>query len=175
MDAVAGQHLLEHRRLLEEDLVLVVGAEPHHPLHPGPVVPGPVEQDHLPGRGQALDVALEVPLPALPIAWTLQSHCRRPSGVEVLGEALDRSALACGISSFEENDDALTCVFDPVLKLQELDLELPLDHLVVRPGHSLGVGVALPPSVDKATVLPPKHRLVVVIALVEVQFVEMLR
>ena len=33
-----------------EELVLVVGAVPHHPLHAGPVVPGPVEQHDLAGR-----------------------------------------------------------------------------------------------------------------------------
>src|SRR3712207_6967864 len=46
---------------------LLVGAEAHDPLDPGAVVPGAVEQNHLPGTGQVGDVALEVPLPAFPL------------------------------------------------------------------------------------------------------------
>src|SRR4051794_509247 len=37
------------------------GTKAHDVLHPGPVVPAPVEQDDLPGGGQVGDVALEVP------------------------------------------------------------------------------------------------------------------
>ena len=154
--------------------VLVVGAEPHHPLDSGPVVPRPVEQNDLARRGQVLDVALEVPFPVLALARFLQSYHRRAPGVQVLGEAFDRPALASRVSSFEEDDDALARVLDPVLQLQQLDLELPFDHLVVGPGHPLGVGVALPPGVDETTVLPSQHRLVIVVALVEDELVEVL-
>jgi hypothetical protein len=41
------------RRQPEEALVLVLGAKAHHPLDPGPVVPGAVEEDHL-ARGREL-------------------------------------------------------------------------------------------------------------------------
>jgi hypothetical protein len=64
-DAVLDEHLLDGRRLPQEALVLLVGAEPHDALHPGPVVPGAVEQHDLPGGREPLDVALEVPLRGL--------------------------------------------------------------------------------------------------------------
>jgi hypothetical protein len=47
--------------------VFVVAAEPHDPLDPSPVVPGPVEQDELAGGGEMGDVALDVELALLPI------------------------------------------------------------------------------------------------------------
>ena len=56
-DAVVDEHLLEDRRLHQEALVLLLGAEPHHPLDAGAVVPGAVEHHDLTAGGQVLDVA----------------------------------------------------------------------------------------------------------------------
>ena len=68
----------------------------------------------------------------------------------------------------------LAGVLHPVLQLQQLDLQQPLDHLVLGPGHALGVGIALPPRVDQPAVLPAQDGLVVVVGLVEHQLVEVL-
>ena len=65
-NAILDDHLpLDQGGHCQEPLVLLVGAEAHHSLDPGAVVPGAVEEDHLAGRGQMLDVALKVPLGAL--------------------------------------------------------------------------------------------------------------
>jgi len=48
-DPVVDEHLLEQRRLPDELGVLLGRAVAHHPLDPGPVVPGPVEQHDLTG------------------------------------------------------------------------------------------------------------------------------
>ena len=54
VDAALDQHPLEQRHLLHELLVLLVGAEAHHPLDAGAVVPGAVEQHDLAGGRQVL-------------------------------------------------------------------------------------------------------------------------
>src|SRR5438093_4324243 len=64
-DPRAHEHALELRARAHELVVLLVGAEAHHPLDAGPVVPAAVEQHHLARRRQVLNVALEVPLRAL--------------------------------------------------------------------------------------------------------------
>ena len=62
------------RALAQEPAVLLVGAKPHHPLDPGPVVPAAVEQDDLAPGGELGHVALEVPLRRLPLGRGRQGH-----------------------------------------------------------------------------------------------------
>ena len=52
-DAAVDDVLLEHRAQLEEPLVLLVGAEPHHVLDAGAVVPAAVEDHDLAGRRES--------------------------------------------------------------------------------------------------------------------------
>ena len=61
-DALIDQHLLEPRKLLEEKLALFGRAEAEDMLDHAAVVPGAVEKCDLPGGGQPVDIALEVPL-----------------------------------------------------------------------------------------------------------------
>ena len=61
-----------------------MGAEAHHLLDAGAVVPGPVEQHDLAGGGQVLDVALEVPLAPLALGRGGQRDDAGDAGVEVL-------------------------------------------------------------------------------------------
>ena len=97
---------------------------------PGPVVPAPIEQDDLPAGGEMGDVALEVPLGLLPIARNGKGGDPAPPGVEVLGDALDHSTLARGVSTLDHDDDALAFVPDPLLHHHQLLLE-PEERLVV--------------------------------------------
>ena len=73
-DAVIDQHLLEDRRLLQEAVVLLRRTEAHHLLHAGAVVPGAVEKHDLAFAGQVGDVALVVPLAALPLGGGRQRN-----------------------------------------------------------------------------------------------------
>src|SRR6185295_19854743 len=98
--------------------VLGAAAEAHDPLDAGPVVPGAVEEDDLPGRRQRGDVPLEVPLRGLPLAWLLQCDHTRPARVQMLHEALDRAALAGRVPPFEEDDKPLAGLLDRVLQLE---------------------------------------------------------
>ena len=58
---------LDGGREPQKVLVFVIGAEPHDPLDPCPVVPGPIEQDDLAAGGEMGEVALDVQLAFLPI------------------------------------------------------------------------------------------------------------
>jgi hypothetical protein len=70
----------------------------------------------------------------------------------VLHEPLDRAALAGRVAALEDDDQPLTGVLDPLLKLQQLDLQQPLLPVVVVAVHPLVVRVALPPGVHGAAV-----------------------
>ena len=112
-DAGAHEHALELRRLPHELVVLLVGAEAHHPFDAGAVVPTAVEQHDLAFTGEVLYVALEVP-PALLLLGGL-GEGRRPwhRGVEVFHEAFDGAALAGGVAALEHHADALPGLLDP--------------------------------------------------------------
>jgi hypothetical protein len=108
------------------------------------------------------EVALEVPLAALALARLVQGHHRRPARVQVLHEPLDGAALAGGVAALEHDHQPLTGRLDPVLELQQLDLEQALGPFVVVTPNPLGIGIALPPGVHRSAVGAQQHRFVVV-------------
>jgi hypothetical protein len=162
VDPVLDEQALDVGDLLHEPLVLGRDAEPHHPFHPGAGIPGPIEQHNLAGGGQVGEVALEVPLGALALARLLQRHHPGPAWVQVLGEPLDRAPLAGGVAALEHDNQPLAGGLEPVLELQQLDLQQPLGPLVLLAPHLLGIGIALAPGVHRPTVGTHQHRLVVV-------------
>src|SRR5688572_9567852 len=122
-DPAPDEHALELRARAEELHVLVVGAEPHDPFDPGAVVPGPVEQDHLPPGRQMGDVPLEVPQALLDVTGCRQGDDPGEPRVEHLGDALDRPALTCGVPALEDDDDAQATSADVLLLLDQLHLQ----------------------------------------------------
>ena len=107
MQAAPHEHALELGRLAHELEILLLLAESHHPLDTGAVVPGPVEQQDLARGRKVLNVALEVPLSTLDLGRFLQRDHARAARIEVLHEPLDRTALAGGVPSLEQDHDAL--------------------------------------------------------------------
>src|SRR5690606_17074439 len=93
-DAGPYEHPLELGRLPHEFEVLARGAEAHHPLHPGAVVPAAVVEDHFTRRRQMGDVALEEPLALLDVRGLGQRADTGVARIQMLHEALDRAALA---------------------------------------------------------------------------------
>ena len=140
LDARADQHLLELGHRTEELLVLLVGAEPHHPLHAGAVVPAAVEQHHLARSGQVRGIALEVPLGAFAVVG--RGQCGHPAHprVEPLGDPLDDAALAGSIAALEQDHHLVARGDHPVLQLDQftlqpeqlLEVEAPTRLLFVR-------------------------------------------
>ena len=121
--AGAHQQLLEARGRAHEVLVLRVGAEAHHPLDAGAVVPAAVEQDHLPRRRQVGDVALEVPLGLLALGRGAEGDRAHDPRVGPLADPLDHAALAGGVAPLEEDGDPQPGVDDPFLQLDQLGLQ----------------------------------------------------
>src|SRR5439155_26386355 len=114
-DPGPDEHPLEIGARAEELGVFLVRAEAHDSLDAGPVVPAPVEQDHLARRGQVRDVALEVPLRLLALGGRAQRHYPRETRVEALGDRLDRAALARRVPALEHDDDPQALGADPLL------------------------------------------------------------
>ena len=71
-----------------------VGAEPHHVLDAGAVVPAPVEDHDLAAGREVLHVALHVHLALLAVRRRRQRHQPEDARADALGDRLDRSALA---------------------------------------------------------------------------------
>ena len=119
---------------------VVLGAEAHHALDAGAVVPAAVEQHDLAAGRQMRDVALEIPLRALALARRRQRGDAADARVEPLRDALDDAALAGGIAAFEDDDDLELLVLHPVLQLHQLalqaeqllEIEAPVDGLAGR-------------------------------------------
>ena len=118
-------------------------AETHHVLHAGAVVPGPVEQDDLAGRGEVGDVALEVPLRALGVVRLGERGDPRLAGVQVLGEPSNRPALAGRVAAFEHDHDPLALLHHPLLQLHQLYLQVVQLALVLLLRDGLGVRAML--------------------------------
>ena len=83
----------------------LVGAEAHHALDAGAVVPAAVEQHDLAAGGQVRHVALEVPLRALALVRRRQRRDAADARVQALRDALDHAALAGGVAPLEQDDD----------------------------------------------------------------------
>ena len=89
------------------------------------------------------DVALEVPLSLLAFSRRAERNDRRAARVEGLNDPLDRSALAGGVASLEQRDDLQALVLDPVLQLDQLELQ-PGELGLINPFlQLLGLGVAI--------------------------------
>src|SRR5690606_7018656 len=99
-------------------------------------------QGDLAGGGQVADIALEVPLAQLPLVRLWQRHYMGAAGVEMLGEAADRAALAGGVAPLEDDDDAAACLARVILELQKLYLQVPELALVALALHRLVVGIS---------------------------------
>jgi hypothetical protein len=84
----------------------------------------------------------------------------------VFHEALDRPALAGGVTALEQDDEPFARYLHPRLELQQLDLQQTFVALVVAAVEPLVVGVALAPGVHDLTVGAQQYRVIVAGALV---------
>src|SRR5215471_2717938 len=68
-NALLDNEMLTNRSILEEFLILLVGAETHHVLDASPIVPTSVENDDFARRWKMRHIALEVHLRFLTLGW----------------------------------------------------------------------------------------------------------
>jgi hypothetical protein len=116
-DAGAHQHAFDFRALAHEFKISGRVAKPHDAFNSRAVVPGAVKQDDFTGRGQVIDVTLEVPLRLLGNRGFFQCHDSCATGIEVFHEALYRAALTGCIPALKQNHNLLAGIFDPFLHL----------------------------------------------------------
>ena len=128
------------------------------------------KQDHLAGRRQVSDVALEIPLAPLALGRRRQRHDPGVPRIEAQRDGLDRAALAGRVAAFEDDGDLEPFVADPLLELDELDLEpgelAQVDLVRDGPDHRTDLlDGRIRPDVGELAVLPrplllgPGHRL----------------
>ena len=79
-------------------------------------------------------VALEVPLALLALSRRGQGGDAADARVESFRDALDGAALAGGIAAFKEHHDTQAFMADPLLELDQLDLEAGKLAVVVDVG-----------------------------------------
>ena len=118
-----------------------LGAESHDVLDAGAVVPGAIEEDHFAGGGEVGHVALEVPLGLLAPSGRGQGDDAADAGVESFRDALDGAALAGGIAAFKQHHDTQAFMADPLLELDQFDLEAGELAVVVDVGAEPQGGV----------------------------------
>ena len=102
---------------------LLLGAEAHHPLDAGAVVPAAVEDHDLAGGRQVRQVALDVHLRLLALGRRGQRDDAEHARADALGDRLDRAALAGAVAPLEDDADLQALVHDPLLQLDELDMQ----------------------------------------------------
>src|SRR6266516_1624045 len=138
-DAVLDDRLpLDRGGQRQEPLVLLVGAEAHHPLDPGPVVPRAVEEDDFARCRELRDVALDVDLGLLAVGGCGQCHVPVDARARAGGDPADHAALARRVAALEDHDDACPLGFDPGLQAGKLDLELRELFLEFLAAHLAG-------------------------------------
>ena len=81
----------------------------------------------------------------------------------MLHETLDGAALAGRVPALEEDDQSLPSDFDPLLQLEQLNLEQPLVALVLLAIQSFRVRVTLAPRVDGVAVLRQQDGVIVIV------------
>ena len=108
---------------MQEADVFLIGAKAHDALDTGAVVPGAVKDDDFALGGKLFHVALEVPLALFARVGSGQRLDAAGARVEVLGDALDRGALAGGVAALHDDDYAGAGFNDPLLHVHELCLE----------------------------------------------------
>src|SRR5215469_13281563 len=142
--------------------MLLFGTESHNLFDPGTVIPRTVKEYDFPGRRQVRYITLEIPLPPFALRRDSQRDDPRGTGIQVFHETLYGTALARRVTALKDHYYTLARILDPVLQLQQFNLEHALQVIVFLTGHPLGVGIVFAPGVHLAPVSVTKHRVVLV-------------
>jgi len=97
--------------------------EPHDRFNHRSVVPASIKHDQLAGRRQMSNIALKIPLCSLYITGFFKRNDPGTPRVQVFHDSLNRATLACGITTLEDHQDFQACIFNVILKFQQLNLQ----------------------------------------------------
>ncbi len=123
-DAGVDHQPFEQRYRLQEGARLVLGAEAHHALDAGAVVPAAVEDDDLARRRQVRDVALAVHLGLLAVGGRRQRDDAKHSRAHAFGDGLDGAALAGAVATLEDDADLEALLHHPLPQRHQIDVQL---------------------------------------------------
>ena len=123
-DALADQKALEDGTVPQKFPVLFVGTKAHHILNTGAVIPASVKDDDFTSGGQLFNVALGRELRLLPLSRRGEGDHAKDARADTLQDALDHAALTRSVSSFENDHNAGVGRPNPVLELDQLNLQL---------------------------------------------------
>src|SRR3954453_1667121 len=102
---------------------MFVGAEAHHALNTSAIVPAAVKDDDFSCRREVPDVALHIHLRFLAFGRRRQRDNTEYARADPLGDRLDRTTFAGAIASLEDNADLQSLADDPLLQLDQLDMQ----------------------------------------------------
>ncbi len=126
---------LDGRAPAQEPGRLLLGAEAHHRLDPGPVVPAAVEDHDLAGGREVAHVPLDVHLRLLPLGRRRQRDHPEHPRAHPLGDPPDRAALAGRVPALEHDADLGARRLHPLLHRHQLAVQEPHLLLVRLPLH----------------------------------------
>ena len=124
MNSVINQHFFKWHDLFEKHLAFLIGAKSEHLFHNTPIVPTAVKKHDFSGRGQVVDVALEIPLRRFLVGRFGKGDKPRAAWVKVFAETLDNATFSGCITTFKHQGDAGAAGFCPDLKFGQFDLQL---------------------------------------------------
>ncbi len=130
-DTLANQKRLERWTVPEKLPVLFLSTKAHHVLYASAVIPAPVEDDDFTSGGQLFNVALSMERRLLPLGRRGEGDHAKDARADALHNPFYYAAFAGSISSFENNDNAGVGRLDPLLELDQFNLQLENFGLVV--------------------------------------------
>ena len=103
---------------------LLLGAEAHHPLDAGPVVPAAVEDHDLAGGREVRRCSAGCTSATLALGRRRQRDDPEHPRADPLGDGLDGAALAGRVAPFEDDADLGAGALHPFLHLHQLDVQV---------------------------------------------------
>ena len=111
--------------------MLFLRTKAHHVLNAGAVIPAPVEDDDFTSGGQLFNVALSMELRLLPLGRRRKSDHAKYTRAHTFHDALDDATFPGGVSPFENDDNTGVGRLDPVLELDQFNLQVENFGLIV--------------------------------------------
>src|SRR5437763_15455308 len=121
-------------------LGLLLGAEPHHPLDAGAVVPAAVEDHDFSSRGKMWNVALGVHLRLLPLCRCGKRNDPEHTRADPLSHRFYSATLTGTVAAFEDNAYPQAFMHYPLLKPDKLNVQ-PREFLLVQLPAELAIRI----------------------------------
>ena len=123
-DAAVGERLFKKRHDGQKFEAVFFGAETHHALHAGPVVPASVEDDDFACGRQVRNVALQVNLAFFPFGGCGEGDGAEDARADAFGNRFDCATLSRAVPPFEDNADFQAFALYPALQGDQFAMQI---------------------------------------------------